>query len=120
MFGRRRAHKAIDRQRSQRISSHRRPAGLVDVLLRHGVCEHLDGMFALAPAWASAIVKAADAKDWQSAAAAQRRLSALLRLLKQYGVLQTFHLDPECQRNPRKLHAGADWKTYGTTRSLKY
>jgi 4-hydroxy-tetrahydrodipicolinate synthase len=65
---------------------------LVDVLLRHGVCEHLDGMFALAPAWASAIVKAADAKDWQSAAAAQRRLSALLRLLKQYGVLQTFTL----------------------------
>lgn len=65
-------------------------ADLVDVLLRHGVREHLDGVFALAPFWVSAIRDAAAAADWNTAARCQQQLSALLRVLKQFGVFQAF------------------------------
>jgi len=65
-------------------------AHLVDVLMRHGVREHLDGVFALAPAWVKAIQTAAEDKDWNSAAAAQQKLSALLSVLHRYGVFQAF------------------------------
>jgi 4-hydroxy-tetrahydrodipicolinate synthase len=65
-------------------------ADLIDVLLRHGVHEHLDGVFALAPHWVHAIVKAARAGDWAEAAHAQQKLSSLLRALKLYGVFAAF------------------------------
>jgi 4-hydroxy-tetrahydrodipicolinate synthase len=65
-------------------------ADLIDVLLRHGVHEHLDGVFALAPHWVQRITRAAGAGDWAEAAHAQGRLSCLLRTLKQYGVFATF------------------------------
>lgn len=65
-------------------------ADLIDVLLRHGVREHLDGVFALAPHWVQRIADAARAGDWAEAANAQGRLCSLLRTLKQYGVFATF------------------------------
>jgi 4-hydroxy-tetrahydrodipicolinate synthase len=65
-------------------------ADLVDVLLRSGVAEHLDGVFSLAPAWVKSIADAAAAGDWEAAAQRQRRLSDLLRVLKQYGVFQVY------------------------------
>jgi 4-hydroxy-tetrahydrodipicolinate synthase len=67
-------------------------ADLVDVLLRHGVREHLDGVFSLAPFWVKAIERAASINDWTAAASCQQRLSALLRVLKKYGVFQVFTL----------------------------
>ncbi len=67
-------------------------AHLVDILFRHGVREQLDGVFALAPAWVSAIRIAAEAEKWTAAAATQRKLSALLGVLHKYGVFQTFSL----------------------------
>jgi 4-hydroxy-tetrahydrodipicolinate synthase len=65
-------------------------ADLIDVLLRHGVREHLDGVFALAPRWVERIAHAAVAENWSDAARAQEALSSLLRTLKQYGVFATF------------------------------
>ncbi len=67
-------------------------AHLVDLLLRHGIREHLDGVFSLAPSWVKAIKTAAEAEDWVAAAAAQKRLSALLAVLHKYGVFPTFTL----------------------------
>lgn len=64
-------------------------ADLVDVLAHHGVREQLDGIFSVAPHWSSAIAEAANAGDWELAAAHQRRLSTLLRVVKQYGVFQS-------------------------------
>ena len=67
-------------------------ADLVDVLMHHGVREHLDGVFSLAPSWVKAIERSAQKNDWETAAAWQQRLSALLRLLKKYGVFQVYTL----------------------------
>jgi 4-hydroxy-tetrahydrodipicolinate synthase len=65
-------------------------ADLLDVLLRHGVEEHLDGVFSLAPKWVRQLADAALATDWEEAKRVQGKLSALLRLLRQYGVFPTF------------------------------
>ena len=59
---------------------------LVDLTLRHGLNEQLDGMWALAPRWAKAIGQAVTAGEWEAAAAHQRELSALKRLIVQRGV----------------------------------
>jgi 4-hydroxy-tetrahydrodipicolinate synthase len=67
-------------------------ADLVDVLMHHGVREHLDGVFSLAPFWVKAIEAAARKGDWETAASYQQRLSALLRVLKKYGVFQAYTL----------------------------
>jgi 4-hydroxy-tetrahydrodipicolinate synthase len=67
-------------------------ADLVDVLLHHGVREHLDGVFSLAPFWVKAIEQAAQKDDWKTAAEYQRRLSGILRVLKKYGVFPTYSL----------------------------
>jgi 4-hydroxy-tetrahydrodipicolinate synthase len=65
-------------------------ADLVDVLVRSGVTQHLDGVFALAPDWTSGAARAAGAGRYDDAAVCQRKLSALLRLLREFGVFQTF------------------------------
>jgi 4-hydroxy-tetrahydrodipicolinate synthase len=65
-------------------------ADLIDVLLRQGVKEHLDGVFSLAPRWVSRIAAAAQVGDWELAAQAQNELSKLLGALKQYGVFPAF------------------------------
>ena len=61
----------------------------VDALTRLGVMEHVDGIYAIAPHWVTAIFAAASAGDWDTAVACQRRLSALLKVVKQYGVFQS-------------------------------
>jgi 4-hydroxy-tetrahydrodipicolinate synthase len=65
-------------------------ADLMDVLLRHGVRSHLDGIYAAAPMWVRQIAVAADAHNWDRAAEYQQRLSSLLRVVKRYGVFQAF------------------------------
>jgi len=65
-------------------------ADLVDVLLRNGITQQLDGVFALAPHWTVGIARAAAAGDWERAAALQRKLSALLRVLRDFGVFPAF------------------------------
>ena len=59
---------------------------MVDTLLREGICEHLDGMFGIAPVWTMALVRAAQAGDWELAGAYQRRLTGLLELIRPGGV----------------------------------
>jgi 4-hydroxy-tetrahydrodipicolinate synthase len=59
-------------------------AHLVDALVRCGVRENLDGVFAVAPGWATAIARAAESGDWPLAARRQQRLSALLAELTRY------------------------------------
>ena len=61
----------------------------VDALARQGVKEHVDGIYAIAPHWVTDIFAAAEAGDWDTAAACQRRLSALLKTVKQHGVFQS-------------------------------
>jgi 4-hydroxy-tetrahydrodipicolinate synthase len=56
---------------------------LVDVLARSGICEHLDGIFSVAPHWAAGIAAAADRGDWELARSQQQRLSTLLRMLRE-------------------------------------
>ena len=59
---------------------------MVDSLLREGICEHLDGLFAVAPAWTMSLVRAAQSGDWDLAGTYQRRLVRLLELVKPGGV----------------------------------
>ena len=54
---------------------------LIDTLLRHGIEQHLDGMFAIAPQWVVRIGKAVANSDWETAAAYQRRITTLRNLL---------------------------------------
>jgi 4-hydroxy-tetrahydrodipicolinate synthase len=63
---------------------------LVDVFLRHGVKEHLDGMFNAAPQWTSNIVKHGLAGEWDKAAQYQQQLSAVKRAFIKYGVFPAF------------------------------
>ena len=63
---------------------------LVDMTLRHGFVDQLDGMWTMAPYWCAAIGQAAAAGDWAKAAAYQRDLSAVKRQLVKFGVLPTF------------------------------
>jgi 4-hydroxy-tetrahydrodipicolinate synthase len=63
---------------------------LLDMLVRHGVRDHLDGIFALAPEWANAIVRHAEAGEYDAAAAYQRDLLELLTLLRSYNAFAAF------------------------------
>ena len=50
---------------------------LVDMLLRFGLCNHLDGMWSLAPRWTVEIGRCAARGDWQGAAESQRKMTEL-------------------------------------------
>lgn len=65
-------------------------AEMIDVLFRAGVNEHLDGIFAAAPHWIGDIARAAVVGDWTSASAAQQKVNAVLRVVREYGVFPTF------------------------------
>ncbi|HWB53311.1 MAG TPA: dihydrodipicolinate synthase family protein, partial [Tepidisphaeraceae bacterium] len=54
---------------------------LLDVLLRHRVMEHLDGMFAIAPQWVMALGHAAMEQDWATAADYQQKITSLRNVL---------------------------------------
>jgi len=59
---------------------------LLDILVRHGIRDHLDGMWAWAPHWAKAIVRHTEAGEYELALRYQRDLSALQRLIDHYGL----------------------------------
>ena len=54
---------------------------MLDVLLHHGITEHLDGMFAVAPQWVMELGRAASNGDWDTASIFQQKLTALRNLL---------------------------------------
>ncbi len=55
---------------------------LVDQLVRLGVRDNLDGIFAVAPRWSQEIAQAAEAGDWPRAAERQARLTGFLNFLR--------------------------------------
>lgn len=57
---------------------------LLDMLIRDGVREHLDGIYAVAPKWTVAIAEAAERGDWDEAKRRQKRLSTFLTLLRDH------------------------------------
>ena len=59
---------------------------LVDMLLHHGVCEHLDGVWAIMPGWTVAIGECAAKGDWEGATTYQRKISAVRTLLLKFGI----------------------------------
>jgi len=58
---------------------------LVDVLLRSGVREHLDGMWAICPGWTLALRTAASRDDWDEAARRQQAISHIRGCLARFG-----------------------------------
>lgn len=54
----------------------------MDMLMRSGVKEHLDGIYNIVPEWTMAIAQAAEQDDWDEAAAYQRRINELLAILR--------------------------------------
>ncbi|MBN1675461.1 MAG: dihydrodipicolinate synthase family protein [Kiritimatiellae bacterium] len=50
---------------------------LVDVLLRSGIREHLDGMWAICPGWTRALRQAAASGDWEAASRYQQKITHL-------------------------------------------
>jgi 4-hydroxy-tetrahydrodipicolinate synthase len=63
---------------------------LLDILVRGGIREHLDGMFALAPNWASSIVRHTQAGEHDKASACQRDLIELLTCMRRINVRGAF------------------------------
>jgi len=63
---------------------------LIDVFLRHGVRDHLDGIYSVAPQWAVAIGRCATEGRWDEAATYQRDLSHVRRLVLKHGVFAMF------------------------------
>jgi 4-hydroxy-tetrahydrodipicolinate synthase len=63
---------------------------LLDTLIRHGIRDHLDGIFAVAPDWASAIVRHTEAGEHDKAAACQRDLIRLLTFIRRINVRGAF------------------------------
>ncbi|QDU09968.1 dihydrodipicolinate synthase family protein [Gimesia aquarii] len=57
---------------------------LMDVLLRSGVSEHLDGVYILVPEWIKKMVAATEAEDWVTLSTVQRDLSGLLSFLQSF------------------------------------
>jgi 4-hydroxy-tetrahydrodipicolinate synthase len=63
---------------------------MVDALLKFGMREHLDGIFALTPALAVSIGRQAESGDWKGTADLQKKLTTLLLLCGKYGAIQAF------------------------------
>jgi 4-hydroxy-tetrahydrodipicolinate synthase len=59
---------------------------LLDHLLRVGIAQHVDGLYALAPRVASTIALSAQAENWSEAARLTQVLGRLLATLQEYGV----------------------------------
>ena len=59
---------------------------LIDVFLRHGLREHLDGIYGIAPHWAVALGRAASRGDWTEAGEYQRKMLRLVRIFQRYDI----------------------------------
>jgi len=58
---------------------------LMDILLRHGVNEQLDGMWAICPKWTVEVGRCGEKDDWAGAAEHRRNLIKVRNLLGKYG-----------------------------------
>jgi 4-hydroxy-tetrahydrodipicolinate synthase len=63
---------------------------LLDVFLRQGVREHLDGIFCLCPRQIVALGRAAQREDWTTATHLQQELNRTFRLLRARGLWPAF------------------------------
>lgn len=63
---------------------------LIDVLLRSGYREHLDGMHAIAPRWVAAIARCCQREQWPEAAVCQHKVIALRDLIVRHRVFPAF------------------------------
>lgn len=63
---------------------------LLDLLVSHGVRDHLDGVYALVPEWAAAIARHSAAGETGKAAAVQRDLIALVNLIRSMNAFTVF------------------------------
>jgi 4-hydroxy-tetrahydrodipicolinate synthase len=68
------------------------PSALSDVhlLLREGIMQHLDGLFALMPHWTAAISRAAEAKDWSRVDEYKNRFVGLFELVRRFGSFASY------------------------------
>jgi len=57
---------------------------LMDLLLRSGLNQHLDGIYGLVPHWIGRMKKAATAGHWEEVTALQRDISALLKVIIEF------------------------------------
>ena len=60
---------------------------IVDVLMRHGMRQHLDGVFAMFPAWVKRMKAAVQTDDWESASRLSQTMGRAMPRLHHYGVL---------------------------------
>lgn len=63
---------------------------LMDMTIRHGIYEQLDGMFTMAPEWVSGIGRCAAKGDWAGAAHHQQNLSLLKQALIRHSIFPAF------------------------------
>lgn len=63
---------------------------LMDVFLRQGVMEHLDGVYCLFPRQVVGIGEAAQEQDWERAAHLQQGINRTMRLLRKHGLWLAF------------------------------
>jgi 4-hydroxy-tetrahydrodipicolinate synthase len=61
-------------------------APLIDVLLRAGIGEHVDGVYCIVPRLVRGIFDAVEQEDWELSAKRSQTLQGLLGLLRKYGV----------------------------------
>jgi len=59
---------------------------LVDLLLRQGVSQHLDGMWAIAPGWTVELGRCASRGNWAGAAEYQQNITNLRNLIMKFGL----------------------------------
>jgi 4-hydroxy-tetrahydrodipicolinate synthase len=59
---------------------------LLDHLLRAGIAQHLDGIYALAPRLTRDIARSAQAENWPEAARLTQGLSRVLSVIQEYGI----------------------------------
>jgi 4-hydroxy-tetrahydrodipicolinate synthase len=78
---------------------------MVDLLIRGGVRDNLDGIFAVVPNLATAIAKAADAGDLVTAASRQQQLTALLDVVcSKYPLLPACSAIMQARGVPARIH----------------
>lgn len=58
---------------------------ITDMLLKHGVSDQLEGIWAITPGWLAGLVKAAEKGDFKVAAQYQQKITAVRNLLAKYG-----------------------------------
>jgi 4-hydroxy-tetrahydrodipicolinate synthase len=61
-------------------------APLLDVLMREGISQHLDGVYSIAPGCTKEVANAAARGDWDTASRYIERLKGLLQTIQAYGI----------------------------------